>query len=112
MIVIDWLLFATLAAAIVAVADAVVRLRSHRGNSLLAIAELVVGALLFISAFGPVQQFISVSFGSGILAIILEVVLILLLVLRGGTRRSGGAALTLIALVLNTVVVVVALIRL
>ncbi len=98
-----WLLIITVLAAALALIDGVRRLRG-RNNSILAIAELVLAALMLVSVFiafpAPLSTFI--------FAIALEVVLILLLILRGG-RAGGYTTITLIALILNTIVVLIAL---
>ena len=83
--------------------DGIVRLRGKRGNSILAIVEIVAAALMLLALFG----ILTTALGIGILSVILEIVLVLQLVIRGSTRR-GGAAVTIIALILNTIVLIVA----
>ena len=97
------LLIITVLAAGFALYDGIVRLRGKRGNSILAIVEIVAAALMLLALFG----ILTTALGVGILSIILEVVLVLQLVIRGSTRR-GGAAITIIALVLITIVLIVA----
>ncbi len=97
------LLVITLLAGALSLYDGIVRLRGKRGNSILAIVEIVAAALMLLALFGILTTPLTI----GILAVILEIVLVLQLIVRGSTRR-GGAAITVIALVLNTIVLLVA----
>ena len=97
------LLVITVLAGALSLYDGIVRLRGKRGNSILAIVEIIAAALMLLALFG----ILTTSIPIGILSLILEIVLILQLVIRGSTRR-GGAAITIIALILNTVVLIVA----
>ncbi len=101
---ISWLLILSIAAAGFALFDGISRLRGHRKKSILVIAELIVAALLLISLFYAFPA----PLGTGLLAIVLEVILILLLVLRG-TGRRRAPAITLVALILNTAVLLITL---
>lgn len=97
------LLIITILAAGFSLYDGIVRVRGKRGNSILAIIEIVAAALMLLALFG----ILTTALGVGILSVILEIVLVLQLIIRGSTRR-GGAAITVIALVLNTIVLIVA----
>jgi hypothetical protein len=87
---------------VLAVIDALVRVRGRRG--ILAIVELIAGVLLILSNFITLPHIL----GQTIMQIVLEVVLILLLIFRKGTRR-GGVAITIITLILNTVLILLTL---
>jgi len=93
----------TVLAAGLSLYDGIVRLRGKRGNSALAVVEIIAGALMLLALFPVLPP----PLGVQILAVVLEIVLILQLLIRGSTKR-GGAAITVIALVLNTIVLIVA----
>jgi hypothetical protein len=76
------------AAAVLAIIDAVLRLRG-KGTSILAIVELIVAILLVLS------WFVNVPFGQFALAVALLVVLIIQLVVR---RASFGITIAALAL--------------
>ena len=97
------LLVITVLAGALSLYDGIVRLRGKRGNSILAIVEIIAAALMLLALFG----ILTTSIPIGILSLVLEIVLILQLIIRGTTRR-GGAAITIIALILNTIVLIVA----
>ena len=83
--------------AILAIIDAVTRLRGRRGiGSVLAVIELIVGVLMILSLFIVLPGILA----NNILEIVLLVLLILLLIFRGSVRR-GFAAITVICLVLD-----------
>lgn len=103
MITLSWLLIVTVLAAGLSLFDGITRMRG-RGNTILAVAELVFAALMLLSIFIAFPA----PFTTLLFAIILEVVLVLTLVLRGAGRK-GGSTLTIVALILNTVVVLIAL---
>lgn len=84
--------------AVLAIIDAVARLRGRRGIGVLAIIELIAAILLLLSLFVTLPH----ALGNEIMEIVLEIVLILLLIFRGSVRR-GFAAITVIALILNTI---------
>ena len=84
--------------AVLAIIDAVARLRGRRGIGVLAIIELIAAILLLLSLFITLPH----ALGNEIMEIVLEIVLILLLIFRGSVRR-GFAAITVIALILNTI---------
>jgi hypothetical protein len=102
MITLSWLLIVTVLAAGLSLFDGITRMRG-KGNTILAVAELVFAALMLLSIFIAFPP----PFTTLLFAIILEVVLVLTLVLRAG--RRGGSTLTIIALILNTVVVLIAI---
>ena len=97
------LLVITVLAGALSLYDGIVRLRGKRGNTILAIVEIIAAALMLLALFG----ILTTSIPIGILSLVLEIVLILQLIIRGSTRR-GGAAITIIALILNTIVLIVA----
>lgn len=94
------------AGAVLAVADAGFRLR-RPGAIALAVLELVLGLLLFVAAFAPVQRFVSTTIPVLYLAVPLEVVLIVLLVVRA-SRKTGLAWLTVLAVLVNGATAVLA----
>jgi hypothetical protein len=96
-VTLSWLLIITILAAALAVYDGIVRLRGKRGNSFLAVAELVLS--VFVALPAPFSTFL--------FALILEVVLVAIAILPG-RRRRGSSTATFIALVLNSVVVLIA----
>jgi hypothetical protein len=96
-----WLAIILFAAAALAVIDGVIRVRG-RGTPLLAVLEIIAGALVILSFFTNIPVAIIT------LVIVLGVLLVLQLVLRGSTRRSG-VGITLISLVLTVIYLVLAL---
>ncbi|HAM25599.1 MAG TPA: hypothetical protein DCP11_02555 [Microbacteriaceae bacterium] len=102
-VTLTWLLIITILAAALAIYDGIVRLQGKRGNSILAVAELVFAALMLLSVFVALPA----PFTTFLFALILEVVLIALAVLPG-KRRRGSSTATFIALLLNSVVVLIA----
>lgn len=103
-LVIDLLFIITLLAGAVSLYDGIVRVRGRGASSIIAVAEIVFGALLLVSRFIAFPAPLSLLTW----AILLEIALVLALVLRGGVRR-GGWVITIIALILNTIVVLVGL---
>ena len=101
----SWLLIITVLAAALAIVDGVRRVRGHRSNSILAIAELVFAVLMLISVFVAFPA----PLGTILFSIALEVVLIILLVLPSTRGRGGITTVTVIALILNSIVVLIAL---
>jgi len=97
-----WFVIQLLASGL-AVWDAIVRLRGHRGNSILAIAELVLGGLLLLSLFVSLPGFVA-AFP---IALLLLIDLLLLIFLRGGRGARGTRTITIIAAVLTAVIVLV-----
>jgi hypothetical protein len=96
--------------AALAVVDAAFRFRKAGGGVALAVLELVLGLLLFVAVFAPVQRFVSTSIPLLYLAVPLEVVLIVLLVVRG-SRKGGLVWLTVLAILVNGATAVLALLQ-
>lgn len=101
----SWLLIITVLAAALAIFDGVRRVRGHKSNSILAIAELLFAVLMLVSVFVALPA----PLGTAFFAIGLEIVLILLLVLKGARGGNNYTTVTLIALILNSIVVLIAL---
>jgi len=85
-----------IAGAVLAVVDSAVRFRRPGGNALLAILALVLGLLLLVSAFGPLQQWVSTSIPALWLAIGTALVLLIELLVKSA-RKSGILWLTVVA---------------
>lgn len=100
----------TIAAAILAVADSAWRFRRPGGNAVLAILALVVGLLLFVRAFGPVQAFVSTSIPVLYLAAVLTVVLLVELLVKAA-RKGGVLWLTILATLATAAATVVAFLK-
>jgi hypothetical protein len=98
------------AGAVLAVVDAGFRFRKAGGGVALAVLELVLGLLLFVAAFGPVQRFVSTSIPVLYLAVPLEVVLVVLLLVRG-SRKAGLVWLTVLTILVNGATAVLALLH-
>ena len=96
-----WLAIILFAAAALAVIDGIIRVRG-RGTPILAVVEIIAGALVILSFF------VNVPVAIITLVIIMGIVLVLQLVLRGSTRRSG-VGITLVSLVLTVIYLVLAL---
>jgi hypothetical protein len=99
-----------IAGAVLAVVDSAVRFRRPGGNALLAILALVLGLLLFVAAFGPVQQWVSTSLPALWLAVATAVVLLIQLLVKAA-RKSGLLWLTIIAAVVNAAAATVAYLK-
>jgi hypothetical protein len=91
-----------LIATIVALIDGIMRARG-RGNTVLAIVEIIVAALMILALF------VSIPFGSVVLGVVLLIVLVLQLVLRGPARRRTAPSLTIVALIATALWLVLAL---
>ena len=100
MITLSWLLLIGLVGGVLAVIDGAARTRG-RGTPIVAVIEIVVGALWVLSLFFP-----AIPFGSVTLAIVTLIVLVVQLVLPG--RRRGGA-MTIVGLILTAAWIVLAL---
>jgi hypothetical protein len=96
-----WLAIILFAAAALAVIDGIIRVRG-RGTPILAVVEIIAGALVILSFF------VNVPVAIITLVIIMGIVLVLQLVLRGSTRRSG-VGITIVSLVLTVINLVLAL---
>ena len=101
----------TILGAVIAVVDAVSRIRRHGTGSIFTILELPLALLLFVRSFSPVQRYVSTTIPTAYLAIPLEVLLILLLFLRG-SRKGAWIWLTVGAVLVNGAAVVLALLHL
>lgn len=101
---------ATVVGAVLAVIDAGVRFRRHGNGSAIAILELLLGLLLFVASFTPVQRFVSTSIPVVYLAVPLEVVLVVLLLLRS-SRKGGLIWLTVAAVIVNGITAVLGLVK-
>lgn len=87
----------TLIAAGLAVWDAIVRLRGHRGNSILAIAELILGGLLLLSLF------IAVPFAGWWIPLLLLITLLLIIFLPH--KGKNAKTITIVSAVLTAIIV-------
>lgn len=96
--VFSWLTIILFATGALAVIDGIIRVRG-RGTPILAVLEIIAGALVILSFF------VNVPIAIVTLAIILGIILLLQLVLRGTTRRAG-IGLTVVALVLDIIFIV------
>ena len=96
-----WLAIILFAAAALAVIDGIIRVRG-RGTPILAVLEIIAGALVILSFF------INVPVAIITLVIIMGILLVLQLVLRGSTRRSG-VGITAVSLVLTVIYLILAL---
>jgi len=103
MITIDLWFILQLVASGLAVYDAIVRLRGKRGNSILAIAELILGGLLLLSLFVTLPGFVAAL----PIALLLLVDLLLLIFLRAGRGARGNRTITIIAAVLTAIILLV-----
>ncbi|WP_207456464.1 hypothetical protein [Desertivibrio insolitus] len=101
MITIDVLFVLTLAAAVLAIVDAIVRVRARSGQTALAVIELIAGLLLLVTLFPSLAAYVPVPLSRGVLALVLAVVAAVMLLAR---RRGGSRSVTIITLVLNLVV--------
>jgi len=81
-----------------AIFDGVSRIRGRRVNSILAILEIILGALILLYVFFSV-----VLLSPTILAIALEVVVIVLIVTRGTGRGRGYLGVSAVVALLNLV---------
>jgi len=104
MVTINLLFIVTVLAGALSLYDGIARVRGRGANSVLAVAEIVLAALLLVSLF--------VAFPAplGLLtwAILLLIVLIISLILRGSGKR-GVWVVTIIATILTAIVVLVGL---
>ncbi|MDH2443832.1 hypothetical protein QDR37_07750 [Amnibacterium sp. CER49] len=100
---------AAVAGAVLAVADAAIRFRRPASGALIAVVELVLGLLLLVATFRPVQPFVSTTIPVLYLTVPLEVVLLVLLLLR--SARGGLRWLTAAAVVVNGATAVLTVVR-
>lgn len=104
MVTLNLLFIVTLLAGALSLYDGIARVRGHRANSILAIAEIVFAVLLLVSLFVAFPAPLSLLTW----AILLLIVHIITLILRGSGRR-GVWVVTIIAAVLTAIVVLVGL---
>ncbi len=98
-----WLAIILFAAAALAVIDGIIRVRG-RGTPILAVIEIIIGALVILSFFFQVPVAIIT------LVIIMGIVLLIQLLFRGSTRtRRSGVGITVVSLVLTVIYLVLAL---
>lgn len=98
-----WLNIILFAAAALAVVDGIIRARG-RGTPILAVVEIIIGALVILSFFFQVPVAIIT------LVIIMGIVLLIQLLVRGSTRaRRSGVGITVVSLVLTAIYLVLAL---
>lgn len=96
--------------AVLAVVDSAVRFRKPGGNALLAILALVLGLLLLVASFGPLQQWVSTSIPTLWLAVATALVLIIELLVKAA-RKSGVLPLTVLAALVTAAAAVVTYFR-
>lgn len=98
-----WLSIILFAAAALAVIDGIIRVRG-RGTPILAVIEIIIGALVILSFFFNVPVAIIT------LVIIMGIVLLIQLLFRGSTRtRRSAIGITAVSLVLTVIYLVLAL---
>jgi hypothetical protein len=100
----------TIAGAILAVVDSALRFRRPGGNAILAIVVLVIGLLLLVRVFGPVQQYVSTSIPVLYLSVAVTVVLLVELLVKGA-RKSGVLWLTILATLVCGAAAVIAFLK-
>ena len=100
----------TIGAGVLAVADSAWRFRRPGGNAVLAILALVIGLLLLVRVFGPLQQVVSTTIPTLYLAAALTVVLLVELLVRSA-RKSGVLWLTIVATLVTAAAAVVAFLK-
>lgn len=94
------LLVLVLLTGVLAIIDGIARVRG-RGNSALAVAEIVLAVLLIIVQFFALPS----PFTAFLWSLLLEIVLVVQVVLGGrGRGRRGGGILTIVILVLGALV--------
>ncbi|HEY8319335.1 MAG TPA: hypothetical protein VIG76_10930 [Amnibacterium sp.] len=98
------------AGGVLAVVDAGFRFRKAGGGAALAVLELVLGLLLVVASFQPVQQLVSTTIPVLYLAVVLEVVLVVLLIVKG-SRKGGLIWLTVLAVLVNGATAVLAVLH-
>jgi hypothetical protein len=100
----------TIAAGVLAVVDSALRFRRPGGNAILAIVALVLGLLLLVRVFGPVQQYVSTSIPVLYLSVALTVVLLVELLVKAA-RKSGILWLTIVATLVCGAAAVIAFLK-
>ena len=104
MVTINLLFIITVLAGVLGLVDGITRVRRRGASTIIAVAEIVFGALLLVSLF--------IAFPAPLTtltwAILLLIALLIALFVRGGVRR-GGFVITIVAIVLDAIVILVAL---
>ncbi|MGT2425873.1 hypothetical protein [Amnibacterium kyonggiense] len=100
----------TIAGGVLAVVDSALRFRRPGGNAVLAILALVIGLLLLVRVFGPVQPYVSTSIPVLSLSVALTVVLLVELLVKAA-RKSGVLWLTIVATLVCGVAAVIAFLK-
>ena len=100
----------TIAAAVLGFADSAWRFRRPGGNAVLAVVALVIALLLFVRAFGPVQEYVSTSIPVLMLSVALTVVLLVELLVKDA-RKGGVLWLTILAVLVAGAAAVAAFLK-
>jgi hypothetical protein len=100
----------TIAGGVLAVVDSALRFRRPGGNAILAILALVVGLLLLVRVFGPVQTYVSTSIPVLYLSVVLTIVLLVELLVKNA-RKSGVLWLTIVATLVCGAAAVIAFLK-
>jgi hypothetical protein len=100
----------TIAGGVLAVVDSALRFRRPGGNAILAILALVLGLLLLVRVFGPLQTYVSTSIPVLYLSVILTIVLLVELLVKTA-RKSGVLWLTIIATLVCGAAAVIAFLK-
>jgi len=100
----------TIAGGVLAVVDSGLRFRRPGGNAILAILALVLGLLLLVRVFGPLQTYVSTSIPVLYLSVVLTIVLLVELLVKTA-RKSGVLWLTIIATLVCGAAAVIAFLK-
>jgi hypothetical protein len=100
----------TIAGGVLAVVDSALRFRRPGGNAILAILALVLGLLLLVRVFGPLQTYVTTSIPVLYLSVILTIVLLVELLVKTA-RKSGVLWLTIIATLVCGAAAVIAFLK-
>ena len=100
----------TIAGGVLAVVDSGLRFRRPGGNAILAILALVIGLLLLVRVFGPLQTYVSTSIPVLYLSVVLTIVLLVELLVKNA-RKSGVLWLTIVATLVCGAAAVIAFLK-
>jgi hypothetical protein len=100
----------TIAGGVLAVVDSALRFRRPGGNAILAILALVLGLLLLVRVFGPMQTYVSTSVPALYLSVALTIVLLVELLVKAA-RKSGVLWLTVVATLVCGAAAVIAFLK-